>query len=98
MFHILILDDDQMQHFIYAKLVSKIKTQVETSFFFDGRDAISFLAKNTVLPDVIMTDLIMPFMTGWEFLDAFSIILPLFSNPVSVYIVSSSVDLNDHER
>jgi CheY-like chemotaxis protein len=49
-----------------------------------------------VLPDVILLDLNMPVMDGWQFLDEF--IKFKVSKKITVYIVSSSIDVADHAK
>jgi len=50
------------------------------------------------LPDVILLDINMPVMDGWEFMHEFAKIKPRTGKKIAVYMVSSSVDLNDIHR
>jgi CheY-like chemotaxis protein len=62
----------------------------------DGYEALVNLTAMVVsgksLPDIILLDLNMPVMNGWEFLDEF-VKLPLANKP-QVFIVSSHFDLS----
>jgi len=72
----------------------------EVVTFSNGSEAISHLKKvlkeNLRLPDIILLDLNMPVMDGWQFLDEFKNIN--FGKKITVYIVSSSIDPHDHVR
>ena len=48
------------------------------------------------IPDLILLDLNMPMMDGWEFLDAFSQLT--VSKPVCVFILTSSIHPDDLEK
>ncbi|MEQ8534886.1 MAG: response regulator, partial [Imperialibacter sp.] len=50
------------------------------------------------LPDVILLDINMPVMDGWQFLDEFVKIKPLIKKKITIYMVSSSIDEADLER
>ncbi|GAB4023414.1 response regulator [Spirosoma migulaei] len=95
-----VVDDDKLYTHILSKQM-KITNFCETLLVFHhGLDAWNYLkpilASPELLPDVILLDLNMPVMDGWQFLDAF-----VDSNPakkITIYIVSSSIDLADHAK
>ena len=97
-----IIDDDPI--FIYGtkRLMAEIDFYDEVVIFQDGQDAIDGLNAITengeTFPSVILLDLNMPIMNGWEFLESFTKIPNDNSEKVVVYIVSSSVDPRDLER
>jgi CheY-like chemotaxis protein len=47
---------------------------------------------------MILLDLNMPFMDGWEFLTAFEAIRDSLSKSIVIYVVSSSIDERDALR
>lgn len=68
--------------------------------FHNGLEAINYikpvLESAESLPDVILLDLNMPVMDGWQFLDEF--VKLKLSKKITLYIVSSSIDEADHEK
>jgi|AntRauTorckE6833_2_1112554.scaffolds.fasta_scaffold04527_5 CheY-like chemotaxis protein len=97
-----IVDDDLIFHLTTEALIERKNADKNIFFFKNGKEAIDYLEKNIDsvknLPDVILLDLKMPVMDGWDFIDKY---LPLRSElprDITVYIVSSSVDNKDIER
>ena len=92
-----IIDDDPIFLFGTKKLMEIAKFCQEALVFKNGKEAISQLlpiaksGKN--LPQVILLDLNMPIMDGWQFLDEFSKIVS--KEQLKLYIITSSVDPKD---
>mgnify|MGYP000042928185 CR=1 FL=1 len=95
---IFVVDDDLVYHFIIKKLFSKCNIEVNTSYFFNGLEAISDL-KNKVetdnVPDLILLDINMPVYDGWQFLEEFKKLKQNLKKDIEVYLVSSSNDVSD---
>ena len=92
-----IIDDDEI--FIYGlKRMMQVANFCESIMIYkDGQEALDSL-KDVIeneekLPDVILLDLNMPILDGWQFLDEFVKIK--LENKIVIYIVSSSVDPAD---
>ncbi|WP_240927948.1 response regulator, partial [Cellulophaga sp. Z1A5H] len=70
--------------------------------FSDGEEALNFVLKNLndkiELPDIILLDINMPIMDGFQFMEEFVKIKPKLGKKIVVYMVSSSVDPKDIER
>ena len=60
---ILLVDDDEI-HLTTAELF--LKDEYETFKAKSGNEALTCLSKNEFVPDLIMLDLVMPNMDGWE--------------------------------
>lgn len=95
-----LIDDDEIYIFTAKKLINKTDFSEEVKFFYNGKEALraikSKLYNEEELPDVILLDLNMPIMDGWQFLDEFIRIKT--KKTIKVYIVSSSVNPTDIER
>lgn len=92
---ILIIDDDQICNLITNILVSSKFPQQEIHLFPNGQEALEHLASNPHQPYLILLDLNMPVMNGWEFLEAIN--LRQSFPDLDIYVVSSSVNTEDQE-
>jgi CheY-like chemotaxis protein len=74
----------------------------EFVIYNNGQEALDGIVKITKsgekLPAIILLDLNMPIMNGWEFLDEFIKMPTNNTKPTSIYIISSSVDPRDLEK
>ncbi|WDF55224.1 response regulator [Mucilaginibacter sp. KACC 22063] len=95
-----IIDDDPMYTYILSRQMKVIDFCETLLVFHNGLEALKYLKpileSPDILPDVILLDLNMPVMDGWQFLDEFTKFN--ISKKVTVYIVSSSIDQADHDR
>ena len=102
---IFLVDDDSVAIMINKKLIEKVLPGTETVSALNGSEAIGYYEKwldsqeaLPAHPNLILLDLNMPIMDGWDFLEEFS--KPKFSsfNQTKVVVLSSSVDPQDIER
>ena len=97
--NICLIDDDDLFHFITQKVIERTGFVKNIRVFYNGREAIRFIESvrtmKEELPDVILLDLAMPVMDGWEFLEEFSSLKPKLGKKIIIYIVSSSNDPAD---
>lgn len=97
-----LIDDDEVFVFLTKKLIARSGLEVTVETYINGQDAIeqlqSLAEDENALPDIILLDLNMPVMDGWEFLKAYEDIN--FSNPnkIHLYIVTSSISPYEVER
>lgn len=97
---VFVIDDDKVFHFIIKKLFSKNNIDISPSFYFNGLDAIEEIKEkiNTgnTLPDLILLDINMPIMDGWQFLDEFrKTRIVTQGERTTIYLVSSSDSISD---
>lgn len=95
-----VIDDDKIYHFLLKNLFKQNGIDVASTFFVNGSDAIDYIKKNTgeeILPDLILLDVNMPIMNGWQFLEEFGKISKDLTKMPTIYMISSSnndVDIN----
>ncbi|WP_211240608.1 response regulator [Adhaeribacter aquaticus] len=95
-----LIDDDVVYQFLTKKIIEETG-KVETILqFTEAQDAIDYLCLHhqdiEKLPDLILLDLEMPFMDGWQFLQEYNQIT--FAKDITIYIVSSSTSAADKDR
>ncbi|MES2812739.1 MAG: response regulator [Bacteroidota bacterium] len=95
---IYIIDDDPIYKLVTKKLIQKTNLFSESKEFNNGNDAINYFKSTTDLPDILLLDIEMPEMDGWEFLDAFCKLEKEINKESTVYIASSSIALEDKLR
>ncbi|WP_281225219.1 response regulator [Flavobacterium aquiphilum] len=97
-----VIDDDPIYQIIVNKIISKSELFLSFSSFENGKIAIDtlkkMLDKNEVLPNIILLDINMPIMDGWEFMDEMVLLKSKINNPIQIYIVSSSIALEDKNK
>ncbi len=95
-----IIDDDDILVMLVKMLIKQNPLYESSQAFFNGEDAITYLhtmlADGGQLPDVILLDLNMPIMDGWQFLDAF--VQLKLEKQIPVFIATSSIDPKDIEK
>ena len=91
---ILLVDDDPMCNFLCTKFLENLGTSFESSTALNGKQALDILMdyKRHPLPDVILLDLNMPVMGGFEFISAFKELRIPGQSKVQIVILSSSDD------
>jgi two-component system chemotaxis response regulator CheY len=97
---IAIIDDDPLCHFLHRKLIQTVSIEHQILRYNNGLEAMEFLILNMgrpeLLPEVILLDINMPIMNGWQFLEKLRLLMPSGYAP-EIYLVSSSTDTRDAE-
>ncbi|HLC83443.1 MAG TPA: response regulator [Bacteroidia bacterium] len=97
-----LIDDDEIANFIGKKVIEKTQLVKQIKVFSGGQVAIDFLTKNAkhpnLLPEIILLDLNMPGMDGFEFLAEYIRLKPEIGKKINIYVVSSSLSYSDHDR
>jgi CheY-like chemotaxis protein len=92
-----IIDDDKIFVFVLKKYLEKNENFNQVLDFKNGEEVIKLLSdKNGQLPDIILLDINMPVIDGWQFLEQIEE-LPN-KDKLNVFIMSSSIDANDIEK
>lgn len=97
---LLLIDDDEINIFIISKIVEKTGFNVEICAKHNGQLAIDYIkelvANQQQLPHLILVDINMPILNGWEFIEAYEQLGIEAHN--DMYMLSSSVYENDIEK
>lgn len=97
-----IVDDDDVYIYGIKKMLQKNPLCKKLKVFHNGEEALEFFKDLTNnpkdIPDIIILDINMPIMDGWEFLEEFIPLRPKLHKEVVIYMVSSSIDKHDIDR
>jgi CheY-like chemotaxis protein len=95
-----IIENDHITAVVTELVLRKNLRRGEVKHFANGQVALHQLLATVKgkenIPDLILLDLDMPVMDGWEFLDAF-VKLPI-AKQVCVFVLTSSIHPNDREK
>lgn len=101
-----VIDDDAIYQIIINKIIQRSQMFSSVTSFKNGKEALDALQNiiknimnnNEVLPDIILLDINMPIMDGWEFMEKMGLIKSKFNKKVILYIVSSSIAAEDKNK
>lgn len=101
-FNICVVDDDDIYQFTTTKTLESLDIEKSIDVFSDGEEALDFILNNINevdrLPDVILLDINMPIMDGFQFMDEYDKIKSKLAKNITIFMVSSSVDPVDMDR
>lgn len=97
-----LVDDDDTFVFLTTIAIEQTNLVDLIKVFENGLDALNFLKENKnnveALPEIILLDLSMPIMNGWQFLEEYVKLNPIIGKKITIYICSSSISPNDITR
>lgn len=91
---VVLIDDDPVQNLINKKVITNHYPNYEIIDYTKAEKALEDIKNGEIKPDVVFLDLNMPFMDGWEFLEA----LKGLNADFEIQILTSSIDQNDFEK
>lgn len=89
--YVMLIDDDPLSLQLTEMILRVHYPQTETVSFQGAEPALEFLKSNEHKPAIILLDLNMPMMTGWDFLDR-------YTDKTDVFILTSSKEKSDLEK
>lgn len=100
---ILLIDDDTVNNYIVISTLKRCGISIPVKVCLNGAEGISYLKQVieqdiSSFPDIILLDINMPVMDGWEFLEAYEQLIHPHAGTSLIYMVSSSVYNDDIQR
>jgi len=98
----LLIDDDPLNNMLCKVLIRQIDRSAIVLAFTNSEEGLSYIEKdypaNGEIRTILLLDLNMPRMTGWEFMEKFVQLPKEIRDHFDTYILSSSVDIRDRHK
>lgn len=99
---IMIIDDNPIDLYISSKIILKNHFAQNLLQYSSAQLAINYLKENQenkkLLPNLILVDIHMPIMTGFEFMDIYNQFPTKLKKNCDIYVVSSTIDEDDIKK
>jgi CheY-like chemotaxis protein len=97
--NILLVDDDEINNFLSKELIDIYCPGTNITAKLYVPEALDLLkqgiSKKTALPDVILVDINMPLVSGWDFIEGFEKLDQQSTDDIKLYIYTSSEYFED---
>ncbi len=100
---VLLIDDDNINNFINERLIRKTNITDEIRIVLNGKEAIDYLTARQLherkkSPELILLDINMPVMDGFEFLEAYKRLELYDKESVIIVMLTTSANPSDTKR
>lgn len=101
---ILLVDDDEISNLFNKIFIGKLNLNIEVDFVLNGREALDLLLTSEVYytiltPCLLLLDIKMPIMDGWQFLEAYEErISPSVREKITIVMLTTSENEADMIR
>jgi|GEM_PF-751789 len=100
---ILLVDDDEASNFLHSIFINKLGLDLTVNAALNGQEALDFILNKgqdkIALPCMIMLDLRMPVVDGWEFMKRYEEQVPKeLKEQLKIVLVTISDNKEDKER
>ena len=93
-----VIDDDKINNMVCESVIRKLHPANKVISFLRAEDALLYLQNSAnTKPDIILLDINMPEMDGWEFLDAY-LKENNENNLAHIFMLSSSINQADFDK
>ena len=100
--NIIIIDDYSINLKVAQMIIKQYGFFENITLFSEAKLALEYLINHqkskTSVPNIILLDLNMPVMDGWQFLNEFENLPSSLTKEIKIYILSSSTDIRDIQR
>ncbi|MBO9571104.1 MAG: response regulator [Chitinophagaceae bacterium] len=95
---VLLIDDDEPTNYLNKMTLEEIGCIEEIFIFQSASKALDYLNTSTYCPDLILLDINMPAMNGWEFLDVYEQLPSEKRGKVVIVMLTTSFNPDDRLR
>ncbi|MEP6596489.1 MAG: response regulator [Ginsengibacter sp.] len=97
----IVVDDDPTNNEICNIMLEMVLGKVDIRTFQVPEEGLAFIQKEyskTLKPAILLLDINMPTLTGWQFMEYYKKFPETVKKQISIYILSSSVDKRDKDK
>lgn len=99
----MLIDDNKIDLFVSQKIIERLEIKINTRTFISATSAINYLKiikkhmnpHTMLIPDMILLDINMPDMSGFDFFEEFKRTNIIDKEKISIYMLSSSMCPDD---
>ncbi len=100
---ILLVDDDEASNFLHSIFINKLAMDVNINSALNGQEALDYILgkgqERLELPCMVMLDLRMPVMDGWQFMKAYEELVPKkLKDQITIVLVTISDNQEDKDK
>lgn len=99
---VLLIDDDRETNFFHKIILKKCGITENVLTALNGEEGLSLLRthieKGERLPELLLLDINMPGMNGWEFLEEYDKLDAAAKTHVAIVMLSASINPDDEKR
>ena len=93
---IVLIDDDPINNLINKRLINKLDLSPTVVEFLEAEKALKFIAEDRIKNTLILLDINMPVMNGWDFLNHYAELEKKRKD--KIVMLSSSIDHQDIKK
>ena len=94
----LLIDDNYIDNFVTSKILESSNFAENIIVRQSPMEAMEALRNGAIKPDVILLDIRMPVMSGFEFLEEYDKIYIANKEDIKIFMLSSSLDPTDIKK
>ncbi|VUD52705.1 Regulator of RpoS [Thalassocella blandensis] len=96
--NVLVVDDDEDYNFLTQEAFDDCNLACNLMFYTRATTALEYLSESRYFPDLILLDINMPVMNGWEFLEEYERLQYHQKHNTLIVVTSSSILFEDKAR